>query len=63
MKKKKNSAYFFKSKAVTRFPTGLKTPSSGVKTTLPCWYTVPHKFENCEINWEDQFLARFSSKE
>ncbi len=38
---------FTKSNTETLLPTGLSTEfPSGVNIMFPCWYTVPHRFEN-----------------
>lgn len=45
--KMRSATYLTRSKTDTRLPTGDRTEfPSGVNTTFPCLYTVPHKFWN-----------------
>lgn len=54
------AAHFTRSKTDTLFPTGLSTEfPSGVNTTLPCRYTVPHRF--CRQR-ERRFLANADTR-
>jgi hypothetical protein len=47
---KSQTTYSSRSNTVMRFPTGLNRQlPSGVNSTLPPLYTVPHRFENSKF--------------